>query len=340
MYRYHRFGLYLIFISVVCQMSFTMETKITEEVLGSIAGESHLLPNPVACVLEIEQVRRVYDQRSLGQKIFGTAEEARLWALRAQKIRNKKEQPNYYLTIKDAADFSVDKNIWRCIVSTNHGQQNPQSGSLLRGFRAIPTEIWRGVSKIDLSHGSLEVLPLHKFVQFCPHLVKLIADNNKIKSIAYTSNPGHTNTKVHSLETFKVPHNELTEFDFDALFKVFPEIKYIDLSHNQNLQKMILENVVASTSSVVVDSSEMLLAHAGGIYKHVYTLPTINVVDTLLSTTTHRNHFRRAYVQTLCQLNSTPISMLPLLSWRHHLITQQEIKAFEERAAQQIIYEE
>ena len=343
MYTYNRFGLYLVFMSVGSQMAFAMETKITEEFLRLIAGESHQAPNPVACAIEIEQARKAYNQRSLGQKIFGTTEEARLWALRVQKICNKKEQPDCYLTIKNAADFSIDKNIWRCIVSTNHGQQNPQSGSLLRGFRAIRTDVWKHVSKIDLSHGSLEVLPVHKFVEFCTYLVELTASNNKIKSITYASNPlcsrGRTNTTVHSLETFKVPHNALTEFDFDAIFKVFPKIKYIDLSQNKNLQKMILEDVVAATSSVVVDASEILLPYAGGIYKHIYTLPTINVVDTLLSTETHRNHFRRAYVQTLCQLNSTPIPILPLLSWRHHL-TQQDIKAFEERAAQQVIYEE
>jgi hypothetical protein len=393
MFLYHRFGLYLVCMSAVCSATLLcMETKKPEDQVQLITNALPLLPNPVACAVELEQARRAYNQLPLNQRIFGSTEErglsATVAALRLQKKRSKIEQVQRYLNLNlaKASNIVVNRGTGDHTLSTNHGKGNSPKGSLLTGFSRISPATWRNISLIDLRNGDLEILPLHKFVEWCPALTELTARNNKIRSITHASRWCPYNVAVSSdrrtyngLQKLDVSHNQLTEFDFDALFEACPTIKHIDLSHNKNLHNIILEGTVPC------DLSDVSKCCGSSVEECI--LPIIKAVHTLLSTEENRQKFKKAYVQTLLNVRADSAGMagvglsliptlaaltlgfylspdtLPMLVDRiavgtgvvlggfflggpighisgRYAVTPHMIKTFEERAAQNIIYKE
>jgi hypothetical protein len=395
MYLYHRFGLYLVCMNVVCCATLLcMETKKPEEQVQLIINVPPQLPSPVACAIELEQARRAYSQLrlSLSQRIFGSTEEhdlaATITALRLQKKRSKMEQVQRYvnLNLAKASDVVVDKGTGCHTLSTNHGRANSQKGSLLTGFSRISPATWRNVSLIDLRNGDLEILPLHKFVEWCSALTELTARNNKIRSITHASRQCPYDVAVspdrrtyNGLQKLDISHNQLTEFNFDALFEACPTMKHIDLSHNKNLQNIILEGTVPC------DLSGVSTCCGSSVQECI--LPTIKAVHTLLSTEENNTKFKKAYVQTLLGVRAESagvaglgLSLIPTLAGLtlvfylspdtlpmlvdriavgsitvlggfflggpighisgRYAVTPQMIKTFEERAAQHIIYKE
>ena len=392
MFLYHRFCLYLVCISVVCSATLLcMETKKQEEQVQLITNAPPLLLNPVACAIELEQARRAYNQLPLNQRIFGSTEErglsATVAALRLQKKKSKKEQPQCYLNLNlaKASDIVVNRGTGDQTLSTNHGRANSPKGSLLTGFFRISAATWSTISLIDLRNGDLEILPLHKFVEWCPALTELTARNNKIRSITHASCHHPYDVAVspdrrtyNGLQKLDVSYNQLTEFNFDALFEACSRMKHIDLSHNKNLHNIILDGTVPCDTSRV--------ATCGSSVQECI-LPTIKAVHTLLSTEANNAKFKKAYVQTLLRLRADSAGVaglglsliptlaaltlgfyllpdtLPMLVDRisvgtgivlggfflggpighisgRYAVTPHMIKTFEERATQHIIYKE
>jgi hypothetical protein len=93
--------------------------------------------------------------------------------------------------------------------------------------------ITKGITTIDISHNTIEYLPLNTILSYASNVTKIDASYNKISAISYRHDQEPYTPVCHGkLRELNISNNNLLSFDFDTQFDATPYIEDIDLSHN------------------------------------------------------------------------------------------------------------
>jgi hypothetical protein len=90
---------------------------------------------------------------------------------------------------------------------------------------------WQNITELIVPRNKLTTLPLGYLAHACPGLEKLNVAHNRLSYIAYTDDT-YTVPVLYSLKKLSLKNNQLSVFDFDACFTMFPNIAKLDLSKN------------------------------------------------------------------------------------------------------------
>jgi hypothetical protein len=119
-------------------------------------------------------------------------------------------------------------------------QEKPEDGTRLNfPHKKIATlygflkykDWWQNITELIVPRNKLTTLPLGYLTHACPSLEKLNVAHNQLSYIAYTDDT-YTVPVLYSLKKLSLKNNQLSVFDFDACFTMFPNIAKLDLSKN------------------------------------------------------------------------------------------------------------